>query len=142
MFAAGDPDAVSVCVLPDAQRGDGSAACAVAMGARSFGARSTLHPADSDRGYDVFHATDDTAGRHGSDAAENDELYDAGIYGLHQLYPAGRAEPVLGYGPADWDRATGGTQPKFAGPRNARDDGEASAEEREVAVSTQLSDVR
>src|SRR5450759_1525256 len=142
MSAAGDPDAVSVCVLPDAQRGDGSASRAVAVGPRSFGARPTVHTADCDRCHDVFHAADDTAGGYGSDAAEDDELYDAGIYGLHQLYPAGRAEPVLGYGPADWDRATGGTQPKFAGPRNARDDGEAGAEEREVAVSSQLSAVR
>src|SRR6266849_711814 len=141
MSAARDPDALSVCVLQDAQRRDRSSTCTVAVGSRSFGARSALHPADSDRGYDVFHAADDTAGRHGSRAAENDELYDAGVYGLHQLYPAGRAEPVLGYGPADWDRATGGAQPKFAGPRNARDDREAGAEEREIAVSRQPSAV-
>src|SRR5208283_3198727 len=62
MPAAADPDAVSFCLLPDAQRRDGSAACALAVDSRPFGARSVAHTAGCDHHHDVFHAAHDAAG--------------------------------------------------------------------------------
>src|SRR5260221_5066772 len=88
MFAACDPDAVLVCVLPHAQRRDGSAACAMAMDPRSFGGRSVAHSPDCDHRYHVFHAADDAAGGNGPGAAEADELHDARYAWVHELASA------------------------------------------------------
>ena len=41
-------------------------------------------------------------------------------------------------GPGDWDRAAGGDESHVAGARDAGDDGEAGAEEREIAFGCQL----
>src|SRR5450631_184044 len=133
MSAAADPDAVSVCVLSDAQRGDGSAACAVDVDSRSFGARSMAHFAGCDYRDHADHAAHDAAGGHGSGAAEDDEHHDAGYAGPHELEPAGRVGLVLVRGAVDWDRAAVGDESHIAGARDARDDGEAGAEEREIA---------
>src|ERR1700694_39990 len=133
MSAAGDPDAVSVCVLPDAQCRDGSAARAVAVDSRSFSARSVAHSANFNHRNDVFHAAADAAGGHGSGAAEDDELHDARHAGLHELVSAGGVWLVLGGGPRDRDCAAVGDESDVAGPRDARDDGEAGEEEREIS---------
>ena len=52
--------------------------------------------------------------------------------------PAGLG-PVLVRGTVDRNRAAGGDESHVAGPRDARDDGEAGEEERKIAVSYQLS---
>src|SRR5258708_17428886 len=96
MFAGCDPDAVLGCVLPHAQRRDGSAACAMAMDPRSFGGRSVAHSPDCDHRYHVFHAADDAAGGNGPGAAEDDELHDAGYAGLHELVSAGGDLGLIG----------------------------------------------
>src|ERR1700730_10946531 len=142
MFAAGDPDAVSVCLLPDAQCRDGSASCAVDVGSRSFGARSLAHSAGCDHRYDANYAADDAAGGHGSGAAEDDEHHDAGHAWPHELEPAGRVGFVLVRGPVDRHCAAVGDESHGAGPRDARDDGEAGEEEGEVAFSSRLSSVK
>ena len=139
MFAAAHPDAVSVCVLQDAQRSNGLASRAVVVDSRSFGTRPVAYFADCDHHYDVFDAADDSAGGHGSGAAEDDECHDAGDAGPHELESAGWVGLVLVRGAVDWDRTAVGNEPDFAGTRDAGDDGEAGAEEREIAVSCQLS---
>src|SRR5258708_36030024 len=96
MFAAGDPDAILVCVLPHAQRRDGSAACAMAMDPRSFGGRSVAHSPDCNHRYHVFHAADDAAGGNGPGAAEDDEISDGGDSGLHELGSSNGVGVVLG----------------------------------------------
>src|SRR6266481_1383266 len=133
MSAAGDPDAVSVCVLPDAKCRHGSASCAVDVDSRSFGARSVAHSAGCDHHYDANYAADDAAGGHGSGAAEDDEHHDAGHAGPHELEPASRVGVVLVRRPVDRDCAAGGDEPHGAGARDARDDGEAGEEEREIS---------
>ena len=75
-------------------------------------------------------AEDDAAGRHGSGAAENDDRDDAADDGLHLLPAARGLESVLCGSQRDSDRAASGDEPDVAGPRDARDDGEARAEER------------
>src|ERR1035441_4239094 len=87
MFAARDPDAVLLRVLPYAERGDGSASCAVAVGARSVGARSVAHSAGGDHHHHAGDAADDAAGGHGSGAAEDDEHHDAGHVRTDELEP-------------------------------------------------------
>src|ERR1035441_1257790 len=87
MFAARDPDAVLLRVLPYAQRGDGSAPCAVAVGSRSIGARSDTYFADCDHHHHAGDAADDAAGGHGSGAAEDDEHHDAGHVRTDELEP-------------------------------------------------------
>src|SRR5450755_350483 len=139
MFAAADSDAVLVCVLPNVECSDGPASCAVDVGTRSFGARSISHFAGGDHHYDAHHAADDAAGGHGSGAAEDDEHHDARHAGHHELEFAGRTGAVLVGGTADWDRTAVGDEPYVAGPRDARDDGEAGAEERKIVVSHQFS---
>src|ERR1019366_2486616 len=140
MSAAADPDAVPVCVLPDAQRGDGFAACTVDVGARSFGTRSVAHSAGCDYRDHADHAADDAAGGHGSGAAEDDEHHDARHARPHELEPAGGVGLVLVRRAVDWDRAAVGDESYIAGARDARDDAEAGAEEREIAVSRQRTD--
>src|SRR6266403_2733392 len=141
MSAAGDPDAVSVCVLPDAKCRHGPASCPVDVDSRSFGARPVAHSAGCDHRYDANYAADDAAGWHGSGAAEDDEHHDAGHAGPHELEPAGRVGAVLVRGAVDRHRAAVGDESDGAGPRDARDDGEEGEEEREVAVSFQPSAV-
>src|ERR1700704_5993365 len=141
MSAAGDPDAISVRLLPDAQCRDGSAACALDVDSRSFGARSMAHSAGCDHCYDANYAADDAAGRDGSGAAEDDEHHDAGHAGPHELESASRVGLVLVRGAVDRHRAAVGDESHGAGPRDARDDGEEGEEEREIAVSSQLSAV-
>src|SRR6202158_6512698 len=99
MSAACDPDAISVCVLPHAERRDGSATCAVDVDPRSFCARSVAHSAGCDHHYDANYAADDAAGGHGSGAAEEDEHHDAGDAGPHELETDGRVGLVLIFGP-------------------------------------------
>src|SRR6202165_2315614 len=135
MSAACDPDAISVCVLPHAERRDGSAPCAVDVDPRSFCARSVAHSAGCDHHYDAHYAAHDAAGGHGSGAAEDDEHHDAGHAGPHELETASRAGVVLVRRPVNWHRAAVGDESHGARPRDARDDGEAGEEEREVAVS-------
>src|SRR5277367_2025262 len=102
MFAAADPNAVSVRVLSHAECRYGFASCTLALGSRPLVARSALHPADHDCCHDVFHAAHDSPGRHGSGATEDDEFYDARHAGIHELYAAGRPEFVLGHGAGYW----------------------------------------
>src|SRR5258708_17342359 len=139
MSAARDPDALSVCVLQDAQRRDRSSSCAVALDSRPFGTRSAAYSGSCDHRYDVFNAADDAAGCHGSGAAEDDEHHDAGHAWHHELELAGRLGLVLVGGPVDRDRAAGGDESHIARPRDARDDGEAGEKKREIAVSHQPS---
>src|ERR1700676_2072895 len=141
MSAARDPDAISICILPDAQRRDGSASRAVDVDSRSFGARSVAHSAGCNHHYDAHYAADDAAGGHGSGAAEDDEHHDAGHAGPHELEPPSRVGAVLVRRPVNRHRAAVGDESHGAGPRDARDDGEAGEEEREVAVSSQPSAV-
>src|SRR6266853_1342285 len=139
MSTAGDPDAVPVCLLPHAQRRDGSATCTVDVDSRSFCARSVAHSAGCDHHYDANYAADDAAGGHGSGATEDDEHHDAWHVGPHELEPASRVGSVLVGGPVDRHCAAVGDESDGAGPRDARDDGEAGEEEREIAVGSQLS---
>ena len=141
MFAAGDSDAVSFCVLSHAECGDGFAACAVDVGARSFSARSVAYLAGRNYCDDADHAAHDAAGGDGSSAAEDDECDDAGNAGDYELEFAGGAGTVLVRGTADWNRAAIGHESHVTGARDAGDDGEAGAEEGEIAVSSQLSAV-
>src|ERR1017187_6741700 len=133
MSATADPDAVPVCLLPDAECGDGLAACAVDVGPRSFGARSFAHSAGRDHYHHAGDAAHDTAGGDGSGTAEDDECDDAGNAGDHELEPACRVGIILVRRTGDRDRAAGGDESHVAGARDARDDGEAGAEEGEIS---------
>ncbi len=109
-----------------------SAARALAVGERSFRARSLFHSADIDGGEHVCHAADDAAGGHGSVAAKNDDVDDAADDGLPLLQLRGGIEFILCGDQFDFDGATSHHEPNQAGPRDARDDGKARQEEREV----------
>ena len=79
------------------------------------------------------HAAHDAPGGNGSGATENDERHDARDAGDHELESAGGVGAVLVCGPIDWNRAASGYESHIARARDARDDGEAGAKEREVA---------
>src|SRR6202453_3035908 len=138
MSAVADSDAISICLLPYAECGHGSASCAVAVGSRSFGTGPVPYSADCDHHYDVLDAADDAAGWNGSVATEDDEPHDAGHAGAHELEFAGRIGIVLGRGSNDRDRATVSDESHVARPRNARDDGETGKEGRQIGVSLAL----
>src|SRR5208282_2820205 len=144
MLAVADPDAVFLFLLPHAECGNGSAAGAVAVGARPFGARSVAHYPDCHHHHHAADAAYDAAGGNGSGAAENDERDDAGDVRRDELEYGGWSGLVLVRRSGDRDRAAIGDESNFGGPRDARNDGEAGAEEREMkrsALSRQLSAV-
>src|SRR5580698_5578684 len=139
MSAPADPDAVSVRLLPHAQRRHGSTARTVAVDSRSFGARSVTYSPNRNHHHHVCNAAHDAAGGNGSGAAENDEHHDARHAGPHELEPAGGPGFVLVRGPADRDRAAVGNESHIPRPGDAKSGGEASKKEREIAVRTKLS---
>src|SRR5579863_6185022 len=132
MSSATDSVPISHRLLPNAGRRARSAPCALALGERSLGARPLFHPAHPDGGEYVCDAAHDAAGRDGSGAAENDELVDACDDGLHFLQSAGGIKSVLRGNQFDFDAAAVSDEPHQAGPRNARDNGKARAQERKV----------
>ena len=82
----------------------------------------------------VRHAAHDAASGHGSGAAKNDDVDDAADDGLPLLQFCCGIESVLCRDQFDFDGATGHHEPNQAGPRDARDDGKAREEKREVGT--------
>jgi len=134
LSASRHPDAVPVRLLQHAGRRARPAARALAVDPRSFLAGSVPHPADWHCDHDVVHPENDSPGGHGSFAAENDERHDAGDDGSYQLPAGRRLVSLLVRGQPDYDCTANHTEPDQAGPRNARNGGKASKEEREVKL--------
>src|SRR6185503_18128034 len=127
--------------LQHAGRGPGLAAGALALDPRSLFAGPVASVAHWNYHHHAADATHDAAAGHGPVAAKDDDFHDAADAGRDQLEPGRRVVPVLVRGQPDCNRPAGGDEPYQPGPRNARDCAKAGEEEREIAVSRQLSAV-
>jgi len=81
----------------------------------------------------------DAAGRYGPAQQKMMNIMMPGMFARHELEHGCRRGTVLVRGPVNRHRAAIGNESHFARPRDARDDGEASKKEREIAVSFQPS---
>ena len=132
MLADADPVSVPDCLLSDARNGAGFAARALVVDQGLVGRGPVLLVAHLHGDQQPDQSAHDAAGRDGSSSAADDERDDAADDGVHLLPATSWIEFVLRGQQSHYDCAAGGDEPDTSGARNARDDGEAGAEEGEV----------
>src|SRR5689334_6532258 len=123
MSAAGDPDAIPVCLLPHAWRRDRFAARTMALDSRSVSAGSMAPAAGRDHHHHAPYAAIYSTGWNGPCTTENDECHDAGHARCDQLESCCWFVSLLVRRKRYRYRAAEHHEPHHSRTRDARDDG-------------------